>query len=715
MRIRQTLLWLSLPLLGATAANAQTGDLVIGTTGVAANCVPLGCAVPYRVAVWQQVYDASNFSGPASISTVKFYSTAAAVFSPAQYNATDAGGLTYTVSLSTTNRSLAGLATPYTANLGSDNTVIGTRTLSGTVSNPVSFGPGPSFQYDPSRGNLLVTIQMTGGTAGNNVAYFDSNDDTGRSARAYFDSAGIVEQGYLGVLVTGFEVVPGNCAFMPLVPANIGRAGGSFTFAVTGGTSCFRAAASNVPWLTITSGAAGTGSGSIGYSAAPNATGAVRTGTITVAARTFSVTQAANDTADVTVTSVPAGMSIVVDGSAVTTPATFNWIVGSTHTIDGTPPPGTSGARYAFSNWSDSGAQSHIITVQGAATYTATYRQQYYLTTSAGDGGTISPASGWYDAGTQVSVQATPNTDWNFDTFSGDLTGRTNPQAVAMTAPRSVTAAFQYQWPTLVAVSPLGEITVDETTVVTNLTRFYWAPGSRHTLQAAALYNVSSGVRAAFARWDDGGTGLTRTVTTPQYGGHYPAYYNYQYYVTTSTAGNGTVTPASGWHDQNEQVTFTATPGPGAFFIGFSGNGNLLGDTNPQTMFIGRPTNETASFGNFGAVLTAAISSKTDGSPGTPNERIWYVTLKNTGTAKAWGARITNVEILQVVGSATVTLCPSMTLPTIATALDVNASATWPVRLMFPATTPPSKIQIRISFDVGGGVTGSSTFSSQYR
>jgi hypothetical protein len=62
---------------------------------------------------------------------------------------------------------------------------------------------------------------------------------------------------------------------------------------VTAGTGCAWTASSNAPWLTITSGATGTGNGPVGFSAAANAGGS-RTGTLTIAGQTFTVTQAAS-------------------------------------------------------------------------------------------------------------------------------------------------------------------------------------------------------------------------------------------------------------------------------------------------------------------------------------------------------------------------------------------------------------------------------------
>ncbi|HEY9464969.1 MAG TPA: BACON domain-containing carbohydrate-binding protein [Vicinamibacterales bacterium] len=68
--------------------------------------------------------------------------------------------------------------------------------------------------------------------------------------------------------------------------------GGTGTVTVTTTSACTWTATSNAPWLSITSGATGTGSGTVGFAAAAN-TGAQRTGTLTIAGQTFTVTQPA--------------------------------------------------------------------------------------------------------------------------------------------------------------------------------------------------------------------------------------------------------------------------------------------------------------------------------------------------------------------------------------------------------------------------------------
>ena len=89
-----------------------------------------------------------------------------------------------------------------------------------------------------------------------------------------------------------YTLSPGNYGFTPSANTR--------TVAVTcSAASCAWTAASNDSWLAITSGASGTGSGTVAYSVAANATGSARNGTLTVAGSTVTIRQAGATFADV--------------------------------------------------------------------------------------------------------------------------------------------------------------------------------------------------------------------------------------------------------------------------------------------------------------------------------------------------------------------------------------------------------------------------------
>lgn len=72
--------------------------------------------------------------------------------------------------------------------------------------------------------------------------------------------------------------------------------GGNGSAAVTTGSGCFWTAVSDVAWITISSGASGSGNGSVAYSVADNADGMARTGMLLVAGHPITIKQAGKAT-----------------------------------------------------------------------------------------------------------------------------------------------------------------------------------------------------------------------------------------------------------------------------------------------------------------------------------------------------------------------------------------------------------------------------------
>ncbi len=162
---------------------------------------------------------------------------------------------------------------------------------------------------------------------------------------------------------------------------------------------------------------------------------------------TLGTESSGGSTISATVSTIPSGLGITVDGTGYVAPQTFQWTPGTLHTIAvSSPISGGTGTQYVFSSWSDAGAMSHSVMAPSSSTaYTASFNTQYQLSTAAGPAGvgSISPASGgWYNAGSVVSVSATANSGYQFTGFSGSLTGTTTPQTLTMSAASSVTAAF---------------------------------------------------------------------------------------------------------------------------------------------------------------------------------------------------------------------------------------------------------------------------------
>jgi len=66
----------------------------------------------------------------------------------------------------------------------------------------------------------------------------------------------------------------------------------------------------------------------------------------------------------------------------------------------------------------------------------------YELTTSTGGSGTVVPGGGVFSGGTVLELAALPDTFFEFDEWSGDLTGTTNPERIFMNSDLTITGTF---------------------------------------------------------------------------------------------------------------------------------------------------------------------------------------------------------------------------------------------------------------------------------
>jgi uncharacterized protein (TIGR03437 family) len=150
-----------------------------------------------------------------------------------------------------------------------------------------------------------------------------------------------------------------------------------------------------------------------------------------------------------TIDSKPRGAAITVDGSTYITPANLVWVAGSTHTLGYSNPQvlGNNTRRLQFRNWDDGSVGTRTVTAgTGSSTYTATFNEQFRLSTASVGAGTLavtsSAADEFYDAGTTVQVTATPANGQTLRFWMGDLAGGLSPSSVLMDQQRDVTAVF---------------------------------------------------------------------------------------------------------------------------------------------------------------------------------------------------------------------------------------------------------------------------------
>jgi uncharacterized repeat protein (TIGR02543 family) len=206
------------------------------------------------------------------------------------------------------------------------------------------------------------------------------------------------------------------------------------------------------------------------------------------------------------------GTILIVDGRNYgysSLPCSFNWEAGSTHSYTwyGVIQAGT-GKQYVWAYCSGlASARSGSITVSGSGTITAYYDTFYYLTMQANppNGGTVSPGSGWYKAGTQVQISATPSSGYIFQSWtgsgSGSYTGTSNPATIIMNGPITEIANFPPLYSVTFKTNPTSggvSITFSGTTYTNGQTASYSSGDYTATANAPSGY--------AFHHWEYSGS-----------------------------------------------------------------------------------------------------------------------------------------------------------------------------------------------------------------
>jgi len=315
-------------------------------------------------------------------------------------------------------------------------------------------------------------------------------------------------------------------------------------------------------------------------------------------------------------------------GGSVTTPGegTFTCAEGSMINLAATPLSG-----YRFVNWTGDKdtianvtAASTTITMNADYSITANFEVipavQYILTISSSAGGSVTtPGEGTFtrNAGTVVSLVATPLSGYRFDKWTGDKDTIANVNAASTTITMNdnyyITANFEETGVTYytltTSVSPSGGGSVSPTGGT-------YAAGSQVTLTAMPASGYG------FSNWGGDASGSQNPITiTMNSNKSITAYFTTVWYTLTtsvSPSGGGSVSPAGGTYAAGSQVTLTATPASGYNFSNWGGDAS--GSQNPITITMNSNKSITAYFDFEGVnVMVAAgdlhtVGLKSDGT-----------------------------------------------------------------------------------------------------
>ena len=228
--------------------------------------------------------------------------------------------------------------------------------------------------------------------------------------------------------------------------------------------------------------------------------------------QTITITK--SGTGDGSVTSNPPGIDC---GS--TCKATYGQ--GTSVTLTTTPSSGS-----VFAGWSGacSGTGNCVVTMDSDKSVTATFNAEYQLTITSSPpaGGTVTTSpmgdqsgitcpsvvgvvcAGYYSSGTLVTLTASCNSGYTFSSWSGDLSGTTNPISVTMNGTKNIVANFtQNQYTLTVNIVPSSVAG----SVSRNPDKATYVYGDQVTLTATAASGYT------FYNWSGDASGATNPVT----------------------------------------------------------------------------------------------------------------------------------------------------------------------------------------------------------
>jgi len=219
------LAWQSLatPAHASVIDSVTVGEPALRRTG---NCDPFGCPEFFGLSAFVQVYAGAAFRGPLMIDDIAFFDTVV------QNGGLPAGG-DYSVYLSYTSLSPGGIDLNGFPGAGGKKPFYSGElpSLSGSVLD-IS---GTPFYYDPSDGNLLLTVIVSGASDAANRLYLDQAAGTNYTTSAYsslIDGKVVTGGNNFGGLVTGFNYTPASSAPEPgtlfLMLAGVGLIGCRF-------------------------------------------------------------------------------------------------------------------------------------------------------------------------------------------------------------------------------------------------------------------------------------------------------------------------------------------------------------------------------------------------------------------------------------------------------------------------------------------------------
>jgi hypothetical protein len=355
-----------------TSPNSRIGTLTVAGRVVTVSQVGVGSTCTYDVAPDSASFAAAGGTGTLTVAAQQGCGWAAISQAPwitvsAGSPGSGNGAVQYTVAANTAATGRTGSLTvagqPVTITQGGTNATCGYTAAPTTASYPAAGGAGgitittqAGCPWAAISQAPWITVTFGASGNGNGTVQYGVGANTGAGRTGSIIAA--------GQTVTITQAGTGPTCMYGVAPnsASYPASASSGNVAVTTPAGCAWAATSQAGWIAITSGASGNGDGTVQYTVAANTDPAGRTGTLSVATQTVTISQA--------------GTAPACTFNAAPTSA-FYPVTGGTATITVTTQPGCAWTATSQAAW---------ITITSGGSGTGNGTIQYSVAVNAGAG-----------------------------------------------------------------------------------------------------------------------------------------------------------------------------------------------------------------------------------------------------------------------------------------------------------------------------------------
>lgn len=296
---------------------------------------------------------------------------------------------------------------------------------------------------------------------------------------------------------------------------------------------------------------------------------------------------------------------VVADGDTYSSPAVIGWAPSTDHIISAVTPQVFGATRYVWDHWSDSGAESHMVTVISDTEFVAYFNRQFFLEVNSDHD---SPwGEGWYDEGASADFgvnqyDSTGGIRYTFTgwigTGTGSYTGTDTSQTVVMNNAITEDATWEVEYRLVLTY------TGTDTFVPAQSGGGWYGAGTMASISTDSIVGDDGtdddSVRYVFDHWESTPAGATigcptcantsvfmdqpYTLTAV-----YVTQYRFWVYNDTTEATFGNPVPPVGAHWYTDGDTITATvesPTAGMYCTGHTGTGSLSDGTEDSVTFV---------------------------------------------------------------------------------------------------------------------------------